>query len=186
MPVLIHVADPVAFFDPLTVHNERYEELSAHPDWHFHGPGFPPFETVIEQLATLVRRHPATTFIGAHVGCYAENLPWVSRLLDACPNFHVDISARPGELGRVPYSARDLLVRHADRVLFGTDSPPDVATYRLHYRFLETRDEHFHYARSERPPQGRWMIYGLDLPDDVLRRVYHDNAARLLGFPRVG
>ena len=180
MPVLIHVADPVAFFDPLTPANERYEELARHPEWHFHGPGFPTFATVIEQLATIVRRHRNTDFIGAHVGCYAENLGWVGRLLDECPNFHVDIAARLGELGRVPYSARDLICRHADRVLFGTDSPPDVATYRQHYRFLESRDEHFPYSRSDPPPQGRWMIYGLHLPDDVLRRVYHDNAARLL------
>jgi hypothetical protein len=86
-PVMIHVADPVAFFWPLDHHNERWEELQAHPDWHFPSPPFPPFEEIIEQLANLVTRHPQTTFIGAHVGCYAENLTWVGQLLDRCPNF---------------------------------------------------------------------------------------------------
>jgi predicted TIM-barrel fold metal-dependent hydrolase len=181
VPVLIHVADPVAFFRPLDRFNERWEELSAHPDWHFHGPQFPRFEVIIDQLSDLVSRHRGTAFIGAHVGCYAENLAWVAELLNRCPNFHVDISARLAELGRVPYRAREFFIEHADRILFGTDFPPDVEMYGLHYRFLETRDEYFPYwLGTGPPPQGRWMIYGLGLPDDVLRRVYFDNAARVL------
>ncbi len=119
LPVLIHVADPVAFFDPLDRFNERWEELREHPDWHFHGPQFPSFETIINQFANLVRRHPETTFIGAHVGCYAENLAWVSQLLDTCPNLYVDIAARIAELGRQPYTARRFLIQHQDQVLFG-------------------------------------------------------------------
>lgn len=182
LPVLIHVADPVAFFDPLDRFNERWEELQAHPDWHFYGPELPSFTTLIEQLADIVVRHRATTFIGAHVGCYAENLGWVGALMERAPNFYVDIGARLAELGRQPYTARDFFIRHADRILFGTDAPPDQATYRLHYRFLETRDEYFPYWRGERPGQGRWMIYGLDLPDDVLRQVYYANAERVLGL----
>ncbi len=94
IPILIHVADPVAFFDPLDAHNERWEELTAHPDWHFPSPPYPAFKTIMDQLANLVCRHPKTTFIGAHVGCYAENLAWVSDLFDRAPNFYVDISAR--------------------------------------------------------------------------------------------
>jgi hypothetical protein len=180
VPVLIHVADPVAFFRPLDRFNERWDELHAHPDWHFYGPAFPSFETIIEQLADLVMRHPATTFIGAHVGCYAENLRWVGALLDRCPNFYVDISARLAELGRQPYTTRDFFLAHRDRILFGTDIPPSVDSYRIYYRFLETRDEYFNYGLEDIPRQGRWMIYGLDLPDDVLRRVYYDNAARVL------
>ncbi|MGQ0605306.1 MAG: amidohydrolase family protein, partial [Anaerolineales bacterium] len=106
LPVLIHVADPVAFFDPIDEHNERWEELGAHPDWHFPSPPFPSFLSILNGLATLVARHPHTRFIGAHVGCYAENLKWVGDLLDRCPNFFIDISARIGELGRQPYTAR--------------------------------------------------------------------------------
>ena len=105
-PVLIHVADPVAFFDPLDHNNERWEELQAHPDWQFPSPPFPPFLSVVNGMATVAQRHPHTTFIGAHVGCYSENLAWVGALLDRCPNFNVDIAARISELGRQPYSAR--------------------------------------------------------------------------------
>ena len=189
LPVLIHVADPVAFFQPLDRFNERIEELAAHPDWHFFptrptpdpaDPRFPGFDEIMAQFASLLRRHPATTFIGAHVGCNAEDLGWVGEQLDACPNFFVDPSARMAELGRQPYSAHDFFVRHADRILFGTDHPPEVAEYRLWYRFLETRDESFPYWLGDRPPQGRWRVHGLGLPDDVLRRVYRTNALRLI------
>jgi predicted TIM-barrel fold metal-dependent hydrolase len=128
----------------------------------------------------LLERHPRTTFIGAHVGCYAENLAWVGAALDAFPNFFVDISARIAELGRQPYTARDFFLRYQDRILFGTDHAAAVATYRLYYRFLETRDEYFDYSTAPRPGSGHWRIYGLDLPDDVLRKVYRDNARRVV------
>ncbi len=181
LPVLIHVADPVAFFDPQDRYNERWEELQAHPDWHFPSPPFPPFLQVLEELANLVRRHPAATFIGAHVGCYSENLEWVSSLLDECPNFYVDIAARISELGRQPYTARRFFLKYADRILFGTDMGLDLASYRTFYRFLETDDEYFNYtAGSEIPCQGRWHIYGLHLPDDVLEKVYFRNAEKVL------
>jgi len=181
LPVLIHVADPVAFFEPIDQHNERWEELGAHPDWHFPSPPFPAFMTIMNGFANLVARHPQTTFIGAHVGCYAENLAWVGALMDRCPNFYVDISARIGELGRQPYTARRFFIQYADRVLFGADASPNVDYYRLMYRFLETDDEYFPYSLRETPPQGRWNIYGLHLPDDVLAKVYHGNAAKILG-----
>lgn len=181
LPVLIHIADPVAFFDPLDANNERYEELSGHPDWHFYGPQYPPFERLVEGLAAVVARHPGTTFIGAHVGCYPENLSWVGALLERCPNFYVDIAARIAELGRQPYSARAFFLRYADRILFGTDILPDPAWLAVHYRFLETWDEHFDYVpEGHLPGQGRWRIYGLGLPEEVLKKVYHDNAARIL------
>jgi len=180
LPVMIHVADPVAFFWPLDAHNERWEELLAHPDWHFPSPPFPAFMTLMSQLADLVARHPPTTFIGAHVGCYAENLGWVGELLDRCPNFNVDIGARLAELGRQPYTARRFFIRYADRILFGTDLGADLAAYRLYYRFLETDDEYFNYDADEIPGQGRWHIYGLYLPDDVLEKVYYRNAERVV------
>lgn len=182
LPVMIHIADPVAFFDPLTPENERWDELQENPDWQFPSPPFPPFATLIEAFANLVRRHPATTFIGAHVGCYSENLAWVSALLDECPNLYVDISARISELGRQPYSARRFFQRQQDRILFGTDAGPDLETYATYARFLQTEDEYFSYSPDGIPSQGRWMIYGLHLPRDILDKVYHDNAARLFGL----
>ncbi len=181
LPVMIHVADPVAFFDPLDKTNERYEELYAHPDWQFTSPPFPPFMKIMDDFKSLVSRHPNTTFIGAHVGCYAENLAWVSQMLDDCPNYMVDISARLGELGRQPYSSRRFFVDYADRIIFGIDAGIDLDTYRIYYRFLETDDEYFNYGTSLIPGQGRWSVYGLHLPDDVLRKVYHGNAERIFG-----
>jgi predicted TIM-barrel fold metal-dependent hydrolase len=185
LPVMIHVADPAAFFDPLDQTNERWEELHAHPDWQFPSPPFPAFMTIMEQLANLVARHPQTIFIGAHVGCYAENLGWVSQLLNRCPNFYVDIGARIGELGRQPYTSRRFFLEHADRILYGTDLGPNLDGYRLYYRFLETDDEYFNYSLNEIPDQGRWRIYGLFLPEEVLAKVYYQNAERVLGVKLV-
>ncbi len=180
LPVLIHVADPVAFFDPIDENNERWEELGNHPDWAFTSPPFPPFLHIVAGLASLVARHPRTTFIGAHVGCYAENLTWVGALLDRCPNFSVDISARIGELGRQPYTARRFFLRYADRILFGSDMGPYPEAYRVIYRFLETDDEYFNYNAAPNPLQGRWFVHGLALPEDVLEKVYFRNAEKIL------
>jgi predicted TIM-barrel fold metal-dependent hydrolase len=195
LPVTIHVADPIAFFEPLDATNERYEELRAHPDWHFwptrgrgrpDEAGFPPFDELIDGLEAVVARHPGTTFIGAHVGCAAEDLGRVDRMLAAYPNFHVDLAARIAELGRQPYSARELIVRWPDRVLFGTDAPPDPAAWAVYARFLETRDESFDYEPDGGlGSQGRWQIHGLGLAEDVLQAVYADNAMRLV-FGRAG
>jgi predicted TIM-barrel fold metal-dependent hydrolase len=180
VPVLIHIADPVAFFDPIDEFNERYEELHHHPDWSFCGPQFPSFSILMEQFADLILRHPQTTFIGAHVGCNSENLTWVGELLDRCPNFYVDIAARISELGRQPYSSRRFFHQFQDRILFGTDIAPNVEWYRVYYRFLETADEYFNYGAEEIPGQGRWSIYGIDLPADVLEKVYQLNARKVL------
>lgn len=182
LPVLIHVADPAAFFLPLDAHNERWEELHAHPDWQFPSPPFPAFDAILNGLENLVARHPQTTFIGAHAGGCAEDLGWVGALLDHCPNFYIDISARLAELGRQPYTARRFFSRYAGRILFGTDTGPSAAAYRLHYRFLETDDEYFSYGVSEPPSQGRWRIYGLYLADEALEQIYHRNAERVLGL----
>jgi predicted TIM-barrel fold metal-dependent hydrolase len=182
IPVLVHVADPVAFFEPLDASNERWEELHAHPDWHFPHPDFPRFNTVITQFSSLVLRHSQTTFIGAHVGCYAENLACVANLLDEASNLYVDIAARISELGRQPYGACRFFERYADRILFGTDLAPDVDMYRLYYRFLESDDEYFNYSRSPIPDQGRWSIYGLHLAEDILQKVYFKNAQKALNL----
>lgn len=180
LPVLVHIADPVAFFDPIDETNERWEELGAHPDWAFTSPPFPSFMHILRSFFNLVKRHPRTTFIGAHVGCYAENLGWVGTMLDECPNYLIDIAARIGELGRQPYTARKFFLRYQDRILFGSDMGPAPQEYRLCYRFLETDDEYFNYNTTEVPAQGRWFVHGLYLPPEVLRKIYHDNAARLL------
>lgn len=180
IPVTIHVADPVAFFEPLDETNERWEELQEHPDWRFPSPPFPSFRSIIEALARLVLRHPRTIFIAAHVGCYAENLAWVARLLDRAPNLYIDIAARIAELGRQPYTARKFFLKYANRILFGTDLPADVEMYRLHYRFLESEDEYFSYDLEDPPSQGRWRVYGLSLPDPVLKQVYSENVKQIL------
>jgi predicted TIM-barrel fold metal-dependent hydrolase len=193
VPVTIHVADPVAFFEPLDETNERWEELQGHPDWHFwptkpagrpEEPGFPPFDELLDGLEAVVARHAATTFIGAHVGCAAEDLGRVDRMLATYPNWNVDIAARIAELGRQPRRARELFERWPDRILFGVDSGPDPDFYAVHYRFLETLDESFPYDVDDgsAPTQGRWAIHGLGLADDVLRQVYRENARRLIAF----
>lgn len=180
IPVMIHVADPVAFFEPLNGENERWAELIDHPDWQFPSPPFPSFMTVVEGMANLVRRFPQTTWIGAHVGCYVENLSWVANLLDECSNFYVDISARINELGRQPYSSRRFFIKYQDRVLFGTDWGIDLEMFRNFYRFLETDDEYFYCYLHEEPGMGWNRIYGMYLPEDVLRKIYYANAERVL------
>jgi Predicted metal-dependent hydrolase of the TIM-barrel fold len=179
LPVMIHIADPVAFFNPLDHTNERWEELQIHPDWYYPSSNYPSFESLINGFANLVQIHPRTTFIGAHVGCYSENLGRVAEWLDTCPNLYVDISARISELGRQPYTARKFLIKYADRVLFGSDFGPDLNYYRIYYRFLETDDEYINYSTTEIPLQGRWYIYGMYLPDDVLQKIYFANAKRI-------
>jgi predicted TIM-barrel fold metal-dependent hydrolase len=184
VPVTIHVADPIAFFDPLDGRNERLEELLENPDWWFGDrERFPAFDRIMESLEALVARRADVTWVGAHVLCCAEDLAWVGRMLDMYPNVHADIAARIAELGRVPRAARALVVRHADRFLLGTDAfPPDLEVYAVHRRFLETADEAFAYDTEpdEPPTQGRWTISGLDLPTDVLAAVCAGNARRLI------
>lgn len=178
IPVMVHIGDPEAFFLPIDAYNERYEELAAHPDWSFFGAEFSKHE-LLDQRDLVFKRHPKTTFVAAHIAENAEDLLRVSAMLDANPNVLVDISARASELGRQPYSARKFFLRFADRILFGSDLVPEVEMYRLYYRFLETADEYFEYP-THASRQGRWNIYGMDLPEDVLRKVYRDNALRLL------
>ncbi|GIJ45466.1 hypothetical protein Val02_23520 [Virgisporangium aliadipatigenens] len=182
LPVLIHIADPLAFFQPLDRRNERVEELAAHPDWWFGGPGMPTFDRLLDALEAVVGRAAGTTFIGAHVGCAAEDLARVDRMLTAFDNYHVDLGGRMAELGRRPRAARQLILDHPDRVVFGTDAfPPSTADYRTWYRFLETDDESFDYAPGcEIPPQGRWQVSALDLPAEVLPALYAGNARRIL------
>jgi predicted TIM-barrel fold metal-dependent hydrolase len=180
LPVLIHVGDPLAFFEPMDKSNERWDELRRAPEWSFHGPDFPHLNVLMCALENVIARHPRTTFIGAHVGCYAENLAHVGGMLDRLPNYYIDIGARVAELGRQPNTARRFFLRYADRILFGTDVAPDPRSYRIYYRFLETNDDYFPYWHSgDRPWQGRWYIHGIGLPDYALQRIYRLNAQRV-------
>jgi hypothetical protein len=195
IPVAMHVGDPEAFFVPIDRFNERYEELGAHPDWSFYGKDFPAFKDILAARDRVFARHPKTTFVALHVGHWAENLAAVGEMLDKFPNVHVEIGARIGELGRQPRTSARFFDRYQDRVLFGTDAIPlGIETpqqvfgedlYRIYYRCLETEDEYFDYAPARVPPQGRWRIYGLGLPDQILRKVYHQNAERVLGMKLV-
>lgn len=185
MPVLIHSADPVAFFQPIDRFNERWLQLARRPYWSFYGSQFPEREVVLAQRNRVIERHPNTTFIGAHVGNSAEDLKSLSALLVRFPNFNVDISGRVAELGRQPYSARKFIIRFQDRVLFGTDRYPgrsDQPRYPVYFRFLETQNEYFDYYDHSFPPAGEWKIYGIYLTNDVLKKVYYQNAERLLGL----
>lgn len=178
-PVMIHTADPAAFFTPLDRFNERWHELNEHPNWLFYGDQFPQREELLTEFTNVVARHPNTTFIGAHFGNNVEDLATVGKWLDAYPNLNVDIDARISELGRQPYTARKFLLKYQDRIMFGTDTTPRRAAFRIYYRFLETDDEYFDCAASHHL-QGFWMIYGVHLPDDVLEKVYYKNAERVL------
>lgn len=190
IPVAIHVADPLAFFQPTDRFNERYEELSHHPDWSFYGRDYPSVADLLAARNRMFARHPKTQFVVLHVGNLAEDLSSVSESLDRFPNLSVDIAARIGELGRQPRTAQKFFDKYQDRIVFGTDATPkdeetpqqifNEALYEIYYRLLETDDEYFDYAPSKVPPQGRWRIYGLNLPDPILRKVYYENAARLL------
>jgi predicted TIM-barrel fold metal-dependent hydrolase len=177
-PVMFHTADPTAFFSPIDANNERYEELAAHPDWGFHNVPVTKRE-LLEQRNRVIARHPETTFVGAHCAESSEDLAFLAQQLDALPNLQVDISARTPELGRQPYAARAFFLKYADRIIFGTDLLPEVEMYRLYFRFLETSDEYFDYP-SHASRQGRWNIYGIFLPDEILRKIYRENALKLL------
>ena len=181
IPVLIHVSDPKAFWTPVDRFNERYDELGAHPDWSYYGDVYPAKEEILAQRNRVFERHPNTTFIGAHVATLPEDLHRVGLWLDMYPNLYVEIGARISDLGRQPYTARKFFIRYQDRILFGSDTPPNAEAYRVYYRFLETEDEYVDPAGGHHR-QARWMIYGLHLPDDVLEKVYNKNALQIFGL----
>jgi hypothetical protein len=181
IPVLIHQSDPAAFFDPITPDNEHYDTLTKYPSWSFADPKFPRKAELMQRRDNLIRSHRNTTFILAHVANYPEDLSYVARLLDENPNAHIDFSARLDELGRQPYAAREFMIRYQDRICFGTDMPVTLPMYRCYFRFLETFDEFFYAPDYDGTfERHRWPIYGLGLPDEVLRKIYYENALRLV------
>ena len=181
LPVLIHVSDPIAFFLPIDERNEHYLTLQEFPGWSFHDAPIGKWE-LLEQRNRMIARHPHTTFWLPHMANHPENLAAVSALLDRFPNVVIDFSARIDELGRQPYTAHDFFVRHQDRILFGLDMPVSVEAYRCYFRFLETRDEHFDYPDyiGRFGVYTRWKLCALDLPEAVLRKIYYQNALRII------
>jgi predicted TIM-barrel fold metal-dependent hydrolase len=198
LPVSIHVADPKAFWLPLNPSNERWDELQDHPKWWFGDPTkYPPREELLDELDRVIGRHPETTFVSVHFGANAEDLAWVDAALDRRPNMLIDLAARVPEIGRHdPDVVRAFFIKHQDRILFATDisvgeelvlgsggnGPPPtdadaVDFFQKHWRWLETRDKNFPHMT---PIQGRWTISGIGLPASVLRKIYFENAAKLL------
>ncbi|HJN02929.1 MAG: amidohydrolase family protein [Nitrospinota bacterium] len=188
MPVLIHVADPTAFFHPIDRFNERWLQLKRHPSWSFDGNEFPSKDSILKQRNNVLAKHRNTLFIGPHIGSSAEDLKYLSELLDKYSNFYVDISGRVAELGRQPYLARKFFIKYQDRILFGTDRYPGKTVqprYSIYYRFLETADEYFDYYKHPFPPTGEWKIYGIFLPNKVLRKVYYENSEKIFKYGTV-
>ncbi|MEM7783155.1 MAG: amidohydrolase family protein, partial [Planctomycetota bacterium] len=146
LPVIMHVADPVAFFQPIDSRNERWEELSRHPNWSFYGDQFPSRKELLAARNRVIARHPRTTFIGAHFANNGEDLVTVGKWLDRYPNLIIEIASRINELGRQPYTARKFFLKYQDRIMFGTDGPWPELRLRYYWRFLETYDEYFPYS----------------------------------------
>lgn len=186
LPIIMHVADPPCFFEPIDGNNEHYVCLAMHPEWSFYAPGIASFSEHMRMQTTVVEKNPNTTFVIAHVGSYAENLTQVGEWLDSYPNLYIDVAARIDQLGRQPYTARDFLTRYADRVLFGTDfegfysREKTLWFYKTHYRFFQTRYEYFEHPFPEM--LGQWRIFGVDLPSEALKKIYAENAVRLFGI----
>jgi predicted TIM-barrel fold metal-dependent hydrolase len=184
IPVLIHVADPAEFFEPLDYNNERWLEQALYPDRRYQDRSrFPAFETLMAERDRMLMKHPDTIFVLAHLGWHASNLARLAALMDKLPNLHAEIGAVLYDIGRQPRTARAFFLRYQDRLLFGKDSfQPDEYPY--YWRTLETADEYFDYYRDY---NAFWKLYGLSLPDDVLRKVYYANALRLVpGIARAG
>ena len=176
IPVIIHTADPKSFWDPVDASNERWLELTTHPNRKKDNDNPAPWDTLIAEQHRLFRNHPKTTFIAAHFGWYPNNLQKLGQLLDEMPNVVVEFGAVIAELGRQPRAAKQFFTKYQDRILFGKDSwvPDEYATY---FRVLETEDEYFPYHKKY---HAFWAMYGIGLPDDILKKVYYKNALRII------
>ena len=176
IPVLIHTADPEPFWEPEDEHNERWLEIKTHPERKRGANDPAPWETLIEEQHRMFMKHPHTTFIAAHFGWYANNLNKLDSLLTQMPNVVVEFGAVIAELGRQPRAARKFFEKYQDRILFGKDSwaPDEYATY---FRVLETNDEYFPYHKKY---HAFWRMYGMGLPDSILKKVYYKNALRIM------
>ena len=184
VPVLIHTGEPSSFWLPWDRFNERWLELDEFPDRRRDNPRFASFEETMGEQHAMFRKHPETTFIAAHLGWLGHDLGRLGKLLDEMPNVNVELGAVLAELGRQPRTARDFLVEYQDRVMMGKDGPFEPTEYHVYFRVLETADEYFDYYRRR---HANWKMYGLELPDAVLRKIYFENALRIVpGIDRAG
>jgi uncharacterized protein len=183
VPVFIHTADPPEFFEPIDYENERWLELALFPNRQYPQDRFPSFEQLNEERDNLFRRHPNTTFVTAHLGWHGNDLARLGRMFDEMPNVYAEVGAVLYDIGRQPRFARDFFIRYQDRLLFGKDSfQPEEYPY--FWRVFETRDDYFDYYR---PYHAFWKLYGIDLPDEVLKKIYYQNALRITpGLPQSG
>jgi predicted TIM-barrel fold metal-dependent hydrolase len=183
VPAFIHTAEPQEFFQPLDYQNERWLELALFTDRRNNGPNDPKFEELMTERNNLFRKHPKTRFVAAHFGWHANDLGRLGRLLDEFPNVTVEAGAILYDLGRQPRAAREFFIKYQDRVMFGKDSfQPEEYPY--YWRVFETADEYFDYYRDY---HAFWKMYGMSLPDDVLKKVYYKNAVRVFkGMPTAG
>ena len=183
LPVFIHTGEPESFFRPLDFHNERWLELSLFNDRRNYLPGQVSFDELTAQRDTLFRKHPKTQFIMAHLGWHANNLGRLGTLLDTYPNVVTEMGAVLYDIGRQPRAAHDFFIKYQDRILFGKDAY-EPSEFPYYWRVLETKDEYFDYYRDY---HAFWKLYGIDLPDGVLRKVYSENARRVTpGLPKTG
>ena len=186
IPVFVHTGDPAEFFEPLDFENERWLEMALFPNRRFNDRSrFPEFNELMEERDRMLERHPNTTWVLAHMSWYTQDLGRLGELFDRFPNVYAEVGAVLYDLGRQPRFARDFFIKYQDRILFGKDSfQPDEYPY--YWRVFETEDEYFDYYRDY---HAFWKLYGMGLPDDVLRKVYYENALRIIpdmpknGFP---
>ncbi len=180
---MIHVADPVAFFDPIDETNERWEELGDHPDWAFTSPPFPPFMEILNGFQISCDAPPATLPSLARMWAAMRKIsPGWGRCWMIARTIPLIFPRGWANWEGSRTRARKFLIQYQDRILFGSDMGPDLDAYRLNYRFLETDDEYFNYNTGEIPQQGRWYVHGVYLPDEVLKKIYSENAKRVLGM----
>ena len=176
IPVLIHTADPKSFWDPMDEKNERWLELATHDRRKRSDTDPAPWQQLIDEQHRMFKKHPNTTYINAHFGWYANDLAKLGQLLDEMPNMNIEFGAVIAELGRQPKAAKKFFEKYQDRILFGKDSwtPEEYVTY---FRVLETEDEYFPYHKKY---HAFWAMYGLGLPDSILKKVYYKNALRII------
>jgi predicted TIM-barrel fold metal-dependent hydrolase len=186
IPVFIHTADPASFFKPIDYHNERWLELALFGDRRYPQDRFPSFEELMTERDNMVRRNPKTTFVIAHMSWYANDLGKLGQLMDEFPNIVTEMGAVLYDIGRQPRVAHDFFIKYQDRILFGKDSFQPIE-YPYYWRVFETKDDYFDYYRDY---HAFWKLYGIDLPDEVLKKIYYKNALKLTpslpqaGFPR--
>jgi predicted TIM-barrel fold metal-dependent hydrolase len=183
LPVFIHTADPQEFFEPIDYTNERWLELSLFAERRYPADRFPRFEELMAERDRLFKKHPKTRFVAAHMAWYANDLARLSKLLDELPNVSTEVGAVLYDIGRQPRAAREFFIKYQDRLLFGKDAfQPEEYPY--YWRVFETTDEYFDYYRDY---HAFWKLYGIDLPDQVLKKLYYQNALKLTpGLPQTG